>query len=206
MINNFSYFLYENNLTDYLNCYSTFLMTHKDLKNNILNHRMNFLINYYIQEKNSKMKKYKLIEYYIRSYKDDYLKKTIEYKTENENGNKNENKNKNENANKNENGNENKNENPNDEDEIELRDEDVEEHYKYMFINPPRKPEIDYDDIDRIYELKLEEEERLKEREKEILLENEYEDNYDNYDINENYEDYEYNTDDDYYEINEEYY
>ena len=75
-----------------------------------------------------------------------------------------------------------------------------------MFINPPRKPEIDYDDIDRIYELKLEEEEKLKDREKEILLENEYEDNYDNYDINENYEDYEYNTDDDYYEINEEYY
>jgi len=203
-------------------------MTHKDLKNNILNHRMNFLINYYIQEKNSKIKKYKLIEYYIRSYKDDYLKKTIEYKNENknengnENGNKNENKNDNGNGNKNEtengnknvnkngNGNKNetengnKNENPNDDDEIELRDEDVEDHYKYMFINPPRKAEIDYDDIDRIYELKLEEEERLKDREKEILLENE--DNYDNYDINENYEDYEYNTDDDYYEINEEYY
>ena len=202
MINNFSYFLYENNLTDYLNCYSTFLMTRKDLKNNILNHRMNFLINYYIQEKNSKMKKYKLIEYYIRSYKDDYLKKTIEYNNENDN-------NGNENAideNENENDNENDNENPIDEYEIERRDEDVEDHYKYMFINPPRKAEIDYDDIDRIYELKLEEEERLKDREKEILLENEYEDNYDNYDINENYEDYEYNTDDDYYEINEEYY
>jgi hypothetical protein len=101
------------------------------------------------------MKKYKLIEYYIRSYKDDYLKKTIEYKTENGNDNENENENGNENGNKN------KNENPNDEDEIELRDEDVEDHYKYMFINPPRKAEIDYDDIDRIYELKLEEEERL---------------------------------------------
>ena len=200
MINNFSYFLYENNLTDYLNCYSTFLMTHKDLKNNILNHRMNFLINYYIQEKNCKMKKYKLIEYYIRSYKDDYLKKTIEYKTENGNDNENENENGNENGNKN------KNENPNDEDEIELRDEDVEDHYKYMFINPPRKAEIDYDDIDRIYELKIEEEERLKEREKEIILENEYEDNYDSYDIYENYEDNDYYSDDDYFEINEEYY
>jgi guanylate kinase len=146
------------------------------------------------------MKKYKLIEYYIRSYKDDYLKKTIEYKNPINN---------NKNAiddNDNENENENENENPIDEYEIERRDEDVEDHYKYMFINPPRKAEIDYDDIDRIYELKLEEEERLKDREKEILLENEYEDNYDNYDINENYEDYEYNTDDDYYEINEEYY
>jgi hypothetical protein len=152
------------------------------------------------------MKKYKLIEYYIRSYKDDYLKKTIEYKNDNGNGNDNGNDNGNGNGNDNGNGNGNdsKNENPIDEDEIERRDDDVEDHYKYMFINPPRKPEIDYDDIDRIYELKLEEEERLKDREKEILLENE--DNYDNYDINENYEDYEYNTDDDYCEINEEYY
>ena len=183
MINNFSYFLYENNLTDYLNCYSTFLMTRKDLKNNILNHRMNFLINYYIQENNNKLKKYKLIEYYIRSYKDDYLKKIIDV-----------------------NGNVNGNVKYLIEDEIEKRDEDVEDHYKNMFINPPKKPEIDYDDIDRIYALKMEEEERLKEREKEILMENEYEENYDNYDINENYEDYEYYSDDDYFEINEDCY
>ena len=199
MINNFSYFLYENNLTDYLNCYSTFLMTRKELKTNILNHRMNFLINYYIQENNNKLKKYKLIEYYIRSYKDDYLKKIIDV-----NGNVNGN------VNVNVNGNVNVNVNDNDkyliEDEIEKRDEDVEDHYKNMFINPPKKPEIDYDDIDRIYALKMEEEERLKEREKEILMENEYEENYDNYDINENYEDYEYYSDDDYFEINEDCY
>ena len=46
MLNNFVYYLYENNLNDYLNCYSTFLMTNKNLRDNILNHRMNFLINY----------------------------------------------------------------------------------------------------------------------------------------------------------------
>ena len=180
MINNFSYFLYNNNLTDYLNCYSTFIMTRKDLKNNILNHRMNFLINYYIQENNYKIKKYKLIEYYIRSYKDDYNKKLIENEPDI------------------------KNENPKNNEEC--RDDDVEDHYKYMFINPPPKEEINYDEIDRIYELKIEEEERLKEREKEIILENEYEDNYDSYDINENYEDNDYYSDDDYFEINEEYY
>ena len=75
MISNFTYFLYTNELNDYLNCYSTFLMTRKDLKNNILNHRMNFLINYYIsQEKIENIQKYKLIQYYISGYKDDYIK------------------------------------------------------------------------------------------------------------------------------------
>jgi len=197
MINNFSYFLYENNLTDYLNCYSTFLMTRKDLKNNILNHRMNFLINYYIQENNSKIKKYKLIEYYIRSYKDNYLKNV------NDNINVNINDNINVNDNDNVNDNVNDNDNP---DYIEKRDDDVEDHYKYMFINPPPKPEIDYDEIDRIYLINLEEEERQKEREKEILLENEYDENYDSYDIYENYEDNDYFSEDDYFEINEEYY
>ena len=184
MINNFSYFLYDNNLNDYLNCYSTFLMTNKALKTNILNHRMNFLINYYIQENNNKIKKYKLIEYYIRSYKDEYLKKTIDYNLIDDD----------------------KNVNPNEE---EKRDDDIEDHYKNMFINPPPKPEIDYDEIDRIYVLNLEKEEREKEREKEIILENEYDENYDSYDIYENYDDnddYENNSDDDYFEINKDYY
>lgn len=177
MINNFSYFLYNNELKDYLNCYSNFLMTKKDLKNNILNHRMNFLINYYIQQNNNKLNKYKLIEYYMRSYKDDYLKKPIEKPIEKII-----------------------------DDEIEKRDDDIEEHYKYMFINPPPKPEIDYDEIDRIYLLNLEKEEIEKEREKEILLENEYDDYYDNYETNEYYDDNEYYSDDDYFEINEDYY
>lgn len=178
MINNFSYFLYNNNLMDYLNCYSTFLMTRKDLKHNILNHRMNFLINYYIQNTDNKINKYKLIEYYIRSYKDDYIKKS------------------------------NNDIKKNDDNDDEKRDDDVEHHYKYMFVNTlPPKPEIDYDEIDRIYLLNLEKEEKEKEREKEILLENEYDDLYyennDYYDYN---DDNDYYSDDDYFEINEEYY
>jgi hypothetical protein len=127
-------------------------MTRKDLKNNILNHRMNFLINYYIQENNNKIKKYKLIEYYMRTYKDNYLNNTIKnhqiepYEII---------------------------------DEIEKRDDDIEDHYKYMFINPPPKPEIDYDELDKQYELKLELEAAEKEREKEIMIENDINDDYD---------------------------
>ena len=172
MINNFTYFLYNNDIADYLNCYSTFIMTRKDLKNNILNHRMNLLINCYSNQE--KQKKYKLIEKYICSYKDDYLSPSLKLNEEKEEKEK---------------------ENP------EQRDEDIEDHYKYMFINPKPKPEIDYDEIDRIYLLNLEKEEKEKEREKEILLENEYDDYYDNYETNEYYDDNEYYSDDDYFEI-----
>ena len=164
MISNFTYFLYNNNLNDYMNCYSTFLMTRKDLKDNVLNHRMNFLINYYInQEKLEPITKNKLIRYYISSYKDDYIKPSLEI---NEN-NKNENNDKNEN-------------NENDDDEID-------DHYKYMFVNTkPKQPIIDYDEIDKEYALKLQLEEEEKQREKEIQQENDYDDYYDddeNYDI-----------------------
>lgn len=158
MINNFAYFLYNNNFSDYLNCYSTFIMTRKDLKNNILNHRMNLLINCYTNEE--KQKKYKLIEYYIRYYKDNYLLSNDNKITFKE-----------------------------DEENPEQRNEDIEDHYKYMFINPPPKPEIDYDELDKIYELKLLKEEEEKQREKEIILENDY---------NDDYEDYEYYNSDDY--------
>jgi len=71
----------------------------------------------------------------------------------------------------------------------EQRDEDVEDHYKYMFINPKQKPEIDYDELDKIYELKLLKEVEEKQREKEIILENDY---------YEDYEDYEYYNSDEY--------
>ena len=166
MINNFAYFLYNNNISDYLNCYSTFIMTRKDLKNNILNHRMNLLINCYTNQE--KQKKYKLIEYYIRFYKDNYLlakENNIQlFKVEEENP--------------------------------EQRDEDVEDHYKYMFINPPPKPEIDYDELDKIYEMKLLKEEEEKQREKEIILENDH---------NDDYEDYEYYNSDDYDDVDNDY-
>lgn len=175
MINNFTYFLYNNDISDYLNCYSTFIMTRKDLRNNILNHRMNLLINYY--SNHEKQKKYKLIENYIHSYKDDYLSRSFKLNEEEKEKEK--------------------PENP------EQRDEDVEDHYKYMFINPKPKPEINYDEIDRNYELKLLKEEEEKQREKEIILENDYNDDYDDYEYynSDEYDDYEndYDIMDDYY-------
>ena len=171
MINNFTYFLYNNNLTDYLNCYSTFIMTRKDLKNNILNHRMNLLINCYTN--NEKLKKYKLIEYYIRSYKDNYQESIISL-----NGEETEKK---------------EEENP------EQREEEIEVHYKSIInpnFNPKPKKIIDYDEQDKLYELKLQKEEEEKKREIEIALENDY---YNDYNDDYNNDDYEYyNTDDDY--------
>ena len=160
MISNFTYFLYNNNLNDYMNCYSTFLMTRKDLKDNVLNHRMNFLINYYIdQEKLEPITKNKLIQYYISSYKDDYIKPSLEINENNDNNNDN---------------------NEND-------DNEIDDHYKYMFVNTkPKQPVIDYDEIDKEYALKLQLEEEEKQREKEIQQENDYDDYYDddeNYDI-----------------------
>jgi len=178
MISNFSYFLYNNDLQDYLNCYSTFLMTRKDLKDNILNHRMNFLINYYIsQEKFNAIHKYKLIQTYLYSYKDNYLKKL---KNETKDEIKDETK-----------------------DEINY-DDDLDDHYKYMFMNTkPKVPVIDYDELDKEYILKLELEEEEKKREKEIQAENDYDDYYynnddENYDVIEDYSEEEV-FDDDYY-------
>jgi hypothetical protein len=171
MINSFTYFLYSNNLTDYLNCYSTFIMTRKDLKNNILNHRMNLLINCYTN--NEKLKKYKLMEYYIRSYKDNYQESIMSLNDE-ETEKKEE-------------------ENP------EQRDEEIEVHYKSIInpnFNPKPKEIIDYDEQDKLYELKLQKEEEEKKREIEIALENDY---YNDYNDDYNNDDYEYyNTDDDY--------
>jgi len=171
MINNFTYFLYNNDLTDYLNCYSTFIMTRKDLKNNILNHRMNLLINCYTN--NEKLKKYKLIEYYCRSYKDNYKQSLISL---------------------NEEANEKK-----EEENPEQRDEEVEVHYRSIInpnFNPNPKPIIDYDEQDRLYEMKLQKEEEEKQRDIEIALENDY---YNDYNDDYNNDDYEYyNTDDDY--------
>lgn len=172
MINNFTYFLYNNEFNDYLNCYSTFLMVNKDLKSNILNHRMKLLINCY--SNNERTKKNKLIEYYIRGYKDNYLnKQELKHSERFEFI-----------------------------EDIEKRDDDIEDHYKYMFINYPIKPTIDYDELDKQYELKLQLEEAEKQREKEIMLENELnEDYYDEIGYN--------NTDDDYdefeYDIIDEY-
>jgi len=160
MLSSFSYFLYKNDMNDYLNCYSTFMMTNEYLRNNILNHRMNFLINYYVEQNKQKENRNKLMEYYLRSYKDDYLvsKQIDKYSIV---------------------------------EEPEKRDDDVEEHYKYMFINPPPKLTIDYDELDKQYALKLqlEEEEKAKEKEKDKN------DIY--YEYSDEYDDYEYDLDND---------
>ena len=144
-------------------------MTRKDLKDNVLNHRMNLLINHYInQEKLQEINRYKLIQYYISSYKDDYIKPSLEI---NNDDNKNDKNDKNNNDDKNDKNN----------------DDDIEDHYKYMFINTkPQPPVIDYDEIDKEYALKLELEEEEKQREKEIQIENDYDEYYDddeNYDV-----------------------
>jgi hypothetical protein len=151
-------------------------MTRKDLRNNILNHRMNLLINCYTNQE--KQKKYKLIEYYIRSYNDNYLSSKINNNLHEINDTE---------------------ENP------EQRDEDVENHYKSIInpnFNPNPKPQIDYDEYDKVYALKLELEEEEKQREKEIVLENDYNDEYNddyeyyNSDDNEDYDnDYEFMDD-----------
>ena len=85
-------------------------------------------------------------------------------------------------------------------DYIEKRDDDVEDHYKYMFINPPPKPEIDYDELDRQYLIKLE----LEEQEKYDMENNDEYDDYEDDIYDDDYEeldnDYEYNDDEYIYE------
>jgi hypothetical protein len=221
MISNFTYFLYNNDAQDYLNCYSTFLMTRKDLKENILNHRMNFMINYYIsQQKLESIQKHKLIQYYINSYKDNYINKSVRIRNGNCNVNVNVNNDVNVNVNNDVNGNVNNdinnddvnsnvnnainNSNINDVNDDDVNDDDdIDDHYKYMFVNTKPKAEIiDYDELDKEYALKLELEEDEKRREKEIQLENDYDDynnDDDNYDIVDEYSEDELLFDDDCY-------
>jgi hypothetical protein len=140
-------------------------MTQKDLKDNVLNHRMNLLINYYTNlEKLDKINRSKLIQYYISSYKDDYIKPSLDIDNNKIDSNKID-------------GNDDNDDN----------DDEIDDHYKYMFVNTkPKQPIIDYDEIDREYALKLQLEEEEKQREKEIQIENNYDDYYDddeNYDI-----------------------
>jgi hypothetical protein len=164
MLNDFIYYLYNNNINDYLNCYSTFIMTNKDLKDNVLNHRMKLLINFYY-DNNKKINKNKLIEYYLLSYKDNYFNNNKNIISLNDIDNY-----------------------------EEKRDDDIEDHYKYMFINPLPKPTIDYDELDRIYLLKLKLEEEEKKREKENNINDIYIDDEEYYD--EEYYDDEYYEDD----------
>jgi len=76
MLFDFFHYLYtikNNEISDYFDCYSTFILTQKDLKENVLNHRMKFLINNYVNKKSNN--NYDYYYYYLTYYKDDYLKK-----------------------------------------------------------------------------------------------------------------------------------
>ena len=104
---NFCNNIKSNDVNEYFNCYSSFIMSRKDLRENVLNHRMNFLVSYYIDQ-NNKIDKNKLIAYYSKNYKDNYPTDTLNIQYHNFTA-----------------------------EPEEKRDDDVENHYKYMFIPPP---------------------------------------------------------------------
>jgi len=156
---------HSNGMNDYLNGYSTFLMTNKDLKENVLNHRMNVLINAYLNDKmiGNKLDYY---SYYMTNFKDSYLDrefiKNLHTSIDNTT--------------------------------IHDFDSDVTDHYRFITSKPPPEPVIDYDEIDK----KFYEEELLKkkESEREVIFDDEIDDDYDDYD-------YEYYQNDDYDDIEE---
>lgn len=71
----FDFFRYINTPNEYLECYSTFIMTNKDLKSNILKHRMNVLINSYLNDNFKNKNKFDYYYYYFNNHKDNYLDK-----------------------------------------------------------------------------------------------------------------------------------
>ena len=150
--------IHSNGMSDYLDGYSTFLMTNKDLKDNVLYLRMNVLINAYLNNKKVGNKS-DYYSYYMGNYKDDYLTKefiknlhkSIDTKaTEHD------------------------------------FDADVIDHYRFMTTKPPSEPEIDYDEIDRKF--CEEELLREKEKSIEVRFDDEIDDydyyDYDDYDYN----------------------
>jgi hypothetical protein len=163
MLFDFFNYLHNNNLDDYLNCYSTFLLTKKDYKNNILKIRMNILIDTYI--KFEKKNKFDYLYYYLNNYKDKFLDKPLINYEYNKHS-------------------------------IVDDDDDIDDHYKLMFIKNPEKKIIDYDELDKLYV----EEELRKEEEKEYeklcdLNDDEYyydDDECEYYEDNNIYDDEEY--------------
>jgi hypothetical protein len=174
MLFNFFKYLYDldnDGIANYLNCYSTFLMTKKDLCNNILYHRMNVLINYYISNTIPPPRKYDLVNYYLSIWKDDYLNKpTINYQI------------------------------PFKDSSWDNMDEDVRDHYHFMTSRPPPKEEIDYDEYDKKF-YQEEEDKKLEELNKKMKeYDDTYEDDWDCDDWGEYDNDYEIDYDVDYYE------
>lgn len=135
MLVDFFQYLYtinNNDVAEYFNCYTTFLLTQKDLKDNVLHHRMKLLINYYVKDKITNKNKMEYYYYYLNNHKDNYFNKPmlkdepmIEIK---------------------------------DDDKVDLYD-DVKDHYKFITTPNPPKEIIDYDELDKKYY--LEEEEKL---------------------------------------------
>lgn len=165
-----NYSMPNNGVGDYLNCYSTFLMTRKDLRDNVLKHRMNVLIDVYINSVNKNFKnKWNYYYYYLNNYIDKYLDKELIRYNELNNS---------------------------DIDITEDFDDDVRDHYRFMITKNHVEPPIDYDEIDK----KFYEEELLKQKEQEELAENKYYDEYDDeydYDYYDEYDYYDdYNNDD----------
>lgn len=163
MLFDFFNYLHNNDLGDYLNCYSTFLISRKELKKRILNIRKNILIDTYIKINNNN--KFYYNTYYLNNYYDEFMDKPLienHYKP------------------------------------IKDEDDDIDDHYKLMFIRNPEKKIVDYDELDRLFvekELKREEQEyydNLTEIDEDNYYEEEeniYDDNNFNYD-EEEYDDY----------------
>ena len=163
MLFDFFNYLHNNDLGDYLNCYSTFLISRKELKKRILNIRKNILIDTYIKINNNN--KFYYNTYYINNYYDEFMDKPLienHYKP------------------------------------IKDEEDDIDDHYKLMFIKNPEKKIVDYEELDRLFvekELKKEEEkyyDNLSETDEDDYYDDEeniYEDNNINYD-DEEYDDY----------------
>ncbi len=76
IINDFKSFynnLENNDVYLYLDCYSSYIMSRKDIKKDILKYRMNFIINYYTNNHNLNNYKNDIMNYYINNIKDNYL-------------------------------------------------------------------------------------------------------------------------------------
>jgi len=163
MLFDFFNYLHNNDLDDYLNCYSNFLITKKETKNKILNIRKNILIDTYLKVNN--INRFYYNNYYLTNFNDEFMNKSLI----------------------------NKNYKP-----IINEDDDIDDHYKLMFIKNPEKKIVDYEVLDRLFiekELKKEEQEyydNLSDNDEDDYYEedeNIYEDNNINYD-DEEYDDY----------------
>ncbi len=174
MLFNFFKYLYDidnDGIGNYLNCYSTFLMTKKDLRDNILFHRMNVLINYYISNTIPAPRKYDLLHYYLSIWNDDYLSKPPISQQQ-----------------------------PFNDYSWDDMDKDVSDHYEFMISKPPPKEEIDYDEYDKKF-YQEEEDKKMEELNKKVKdYDDGFDDDWD-YEEWDDYDyDIEYDNDMDYYE------